>query len=142
MRSPRVPRAAVIGVILVALLAAACPGLTGPDNNTPTSTVEIAGVIYATQATPGGQPIDPVSGVVVSTSLSAVTATTDATGYFDLKTNAPLSSPCTPYTVTIAAPGHAAWSGTGDWGLMAVGQVFILSQLMGGPSGTCPLTAP
>jgi hypothetical protein len=79
-----------------------------------------------------------VSGAVVSTSLDSVTTTTDASGAFDLKTNAPKSKGgCNTYTLTVTAAGYPTYSRAASWGTHPVDQNIVLEQ--GSPStfGPC-----
>jgi hypothetical protein len=93
--------------------------------------VEITGQVFGTlEFESGGRdtPMNPVAGAVVSTSLDSRTATTDASGTFDLQTtiavSSSLSSQC--YTITITAPGLPTYSQFALWGHPS-NQVFTLS---------------
>jgi hypothetical protein len=93
--------------------------------------VEITGEVFANlQFLPGGRdaPINPVAGAVVSTSLDSRTATTDASGTFDLQTNTAVSSNTSSecYTITITAPGLPTYSQFAEWGHPS-NQIFTLS---------------
>jgi hypothetical protein len=94
--------------------------------------VEITGEVFATLQIGGpgipNTPINPVVGAVVSTSLDSRTATTDASGTFDLQTNTAVSSSTSSecYTITITAPGLPTYSQFALWGRPS-NQVFVLS---------------
>jgi hypothetical protein len=95
--------------------------------------VEITGQVFATVQKNGpgiaNTPIDPVAGAVVSTSLDSRTATTDASGTFDLQTTTAVSSNQSSqcYTITITAPGLPTFSVHGLWGGTPSNMVFTLS---------------
>jgi hypothetical protein len=82
----------------------------------PGSNVVVTAVVYSTfgpNATGTGPGIygPPVAGATVSTSLDSVTATTNANGVFELRTNTPAQpsgGPC--FTLTISAPGFPTYS--------------------------------
>lgn len=93
---------------------AGASGAAGPvatlSKNVNGSAISLIGVVYNRWiGTPGPsspQP-DPVAGATVSTSLSAQTAVTSGSGYFELQTGV-RSSSC--YTLTITAPGLPTFS--------------------------------
>lgn len=80
----------------------------------------------------------PVAGAVVSTSIDTVTATTDATGRFVLRTNMPSESfgGCQPYTLTITAAGHPTYRVTGPHGTggESAGQLYKQSYSLSPPT--------
>jgi len=94
---------------------------SGGSSNASPSTVTMDGHVYAQDG------VTPIAGAVISTSLDAVTATTDASGYFSLVTNTAANYSATPYTVTVAAAGYLAGGGTGTWGDHPTNQVFTLA---------------
>lgn len=101
--------------------------------------VEITGQVFATVRVNGpsapSTPINPVAGAVVSTTLDSRTATTDASGTFDLQTSTAVSSNQSSqcYTITITAPGLPTFNVHGLWGGEPSNQVFILSPPSNGP---------
>ena len=107
------------------VLAISCGGL-GPDGDT----FQVEGHVYdsvtcgGAGCTPAGNT--PVAGAVVSTSIDSQTAVTDASGHFDLKSNATFDE-CANYMITITATGFPTYSGAGKWGIHAPRQVFGLS---------------
>jgi hypothetical protein len=121
----RTLRAIGTSIILMsaAVVVDACPGITSPGDSS-NDGVELGGIVYATfsvNPANGNAPgiySTPVAGAVVSTSLDAATATTDASGHFDLKTLTPRNTltACQRYTLTITAAGHPTYSVTGAWG--------------------------
>lgn len=121
-------RRAACVTALLSLFMLGCP--LGPDDDDTMDSVEVSGHVYAhvtcdpQNCVPSGQ--GPVSGAVVSTSLSAQTATTDADGYFDLRTDSQLPD-CTAFTLTITATGYPTYSVRGYWGTLVRDQVFGLS---------------
>jgi hypothetical protein len=68
----------------------------------------------------------PVPGAIVGTSLDAARDTTDGAGHFNLVTTTSGNHCCTPYTITISAPGYQPFSGTWVWGDHPTGQTFQL----------------
>jgi hypothetical protein len=120
-------------LIQVATGTAAGPVTTLHKAVSAISFVEITGQVFATWRVNGpntpNTPINPVSGAVVSTSLDSRTATTDASGTFDLQTSTAVSSNQSSqcYTLTITAPGLPTYSLFGLWGGSPSNQVFILS---------------
>lgn len=115
---------------VLALFSTAC-GLFSPDD---ASTVRIEGRVYARCVHPNpavaGPCVntEPIGGAIVSTSLDSVTTTTDGSGAFDLKTNAPESKGgCNVYTLTVTAAGHPTYSMAAAWGTHPVNQDIVLS---------------
>jgi hypothetical protein len=105
------------------LVGASCP--FGPEEGTH----EINGIVYASvslgaDAVPRGT--NPIGGATVSTSLNGQTAVTDASGYFELKSDA-RPDQCEMYTITINATGYPLYSITRPWGLHARDQLFGIS---------------
>ena len=94
-----------------------------PQNN---SYVSIEGNVYASAGR-----INPIAGAVVSTSLDAQTATTDAFGHFILKTSTPANYSTTPYTIMITNNGVQAFSQLLNWGDNPTGQTFNLDGTFG-----------
>jgi hypothetical protein len=126
------------------LIQAATGTIVGPVTTlhktvSPIQLVEITGQVFATVQKNGpgiaSSPIDPVAGAVVSTTLDSRTATTDASGTFDLQTSTAVSSNQSSqcYTITITAPGLPTFSVHGLWGGEPSNQVFILSPPSNGP---------
>ena len=93
--------------------------LSGPG---PTDYVSIQGCVYDDPTTP-----DPIPGATVSTSLDSVTAVTGSDGCFFLQTNTPANYCCTPYTITITAPGYPTFSQSLVWGDHPTNQKFYLN---------------
>ena len=126
--------------ILTACLGATACSVFGPDN---TETVRIEGHVYARcvgSSTVAGPctNTNPVSGAVVSTSLDSVTTTTDASGVFDLKTNAPKSKGgCNTYTLTVTAAGYPTYSQPASWGTHPINQNIVLEQGWPSTFGPC-----
>jgi hypothetical protein len=126
------------------LIQAATGTIVGPVTTlhktvSPILLVEIIGQVFATVQKNGpgiaNTPIDPVAGAVVSTTLDSRTATTDASGTFDLQTSTAVSSNQSSqcYAITITAPGLPTFSVHGLWGGEPSNQVFILSPPSNGP---------
>lgn len=113
---------------ICALAAGSCT-VFSPDDE---ETVRIEGHVYARCTGGGSGPctnVEPVSGAVVSTSLDSTTAATDASGAFDLKTNAPGSKGgCNVYTLTVTASGHRTYSTAASWGTHPTGQNIVLAD--------------
>jgi hypothetical protein len=118
------------GGLAIAAVMAAC-GLVEPSGD---EKVTIEGTVYGTVVSnPSGGPVtyvSPVNGAVVSTSLDAATATTNASGQFTLVTNTGPSNKygCKVYTVTITSAGWPTYSLSGVWGSHPKDQIFALTQ--------------
>jgi hypothetical protein len=120
-----------LSIWLSACAAASCAGSsTGPSANN-SDFVQVSGRVFSTVSYVGAcaiapgvpsAPVEcysgPVAGAVVSTSIDATTATTDAAGRFLLTTNTLKKNfgGCQPYTLTITAAGHPTYSVTGPHG--------------------------
>ena len=123
-----------LSMCLLTLLIASCGGGgTGPSPSDANSgPVILSGQVFSTvnyvgtckiqpgvPSAPSECYSNPVAGAVVSTSIDAVTATTDAAGRFLLMTNTSKESfgGCQPYTLTITAAGHPTYKVTGLHGI-------------------------
>ena len=114
----------------MAVTVSSCVSPSGPSDDTVTIEGRVWGrAVYNTIVAGPATYVDPVSGAVVSTTLDSATTTTDANGYFVLKTNTGPAKDysCRTYTVTITAAGHPTYSVTGTWGAHPKDQVISLS---------------
>lgn len=116
----------------LAVAVSSCVSPSGPSGAGDTVTIEgrVWGrAVYSTTVAGPATYVDPVSGAVVSTTLDSATTTTDANGFFVLKTNTgPAKNySCSAYTVTITAAGHPTFSVTGTWGSHPKDQVISLT---------------
>ena len=119
-------RPAAYVLMMLSILGASCPFGPGDD------TLELEGHVHASISCPrtGNDPCVPsgpaVSGAVVSTSLDAETAVTDAAGHFELKSG---STPdvCEKFTIMISANGYPTYAVTRMWGFRSRDQLFGLA---------------
>jgi hypothetical protein len=101
----------------------------GSNNSPPIqidSYVSIEGNVYASAGS-----TTPIAGAVVSTSLDAQTATTDAAGHFFLQTSTLANYSTTPYTITISKTGYPTFSQLWNWGDHPTGQTFNFDNTFG-----------
>jgi hypothetical protein len=107
---------ALPAALFLALFAGVCG--VGPDDDK--GMLGMEGQVFATATFGGGTSTYglPVAGAVVSTSLDATTATTDASGSFRLVTTTPNANvpECMRWTLTITAAGHPTYSLNAAWG--------------------------
>lgn len=103
--------------------------------------VEVTGIVFATVSlgTVGpGRPVNPVAGAVVSTSLDAHTATTDAAGGFVLQTGTTATTSTQCFTITITSQGLPTYSLHGLWGPQATtNTIFVMSPPSPSSIPTC-----
>jgi hypothetical protein len=109
---------------LLLLVSLGCDKDTKPtESSTSNDVVTIGGHVYNCN-----NMNTTIQGAVVGTSLDSLTAITDASGNFQLRTNTPAHYSNTPYTIAINASGYQTGGGTWVWGDHPINQIFCLSH--------------
>jgi hypothetical protein len=126
----------------------ACVALSGCLETTPIDTlgtvsVEIDGVVYATDVINvdgSTSPTQPLAGVTVSTTLDATSVESDANGRFHLAVeNTPSQGETLRYVITATAPGLTPCSVLENWGPRPSDVVVVMKgkPAAGNPTGAC-----